>query len=203
MADLKQRRMIILKAAGEVFKERGFDRSRTIDVARKANMSKRDLYAVFPSKEALLSALIHDGAAKMANPLKLAHPVTRAEFYAILEKFGSEFLVKQFSPPRLTMLRLMIARTSENSDLQNDADASIRENIASATTALFTSAQKAGLVRFASAERVAQAFLLVLQGDLLMRALLNATFTLGDVALSVRVANAIEVVAALEAAAVA
>ena len=99
----EQRRSAILAAAAAVFSERGFHGARTIDVAQRANISKRDLYAAFPSKEDLLMALIQEGAQGMTAPLALAKPGTRAAFYATLEAFGLEFLSRQLSPPRLTI----------------------------------------------------------------------------------------------------
>ena len=48
----------IINAALEVFSERTFDDAGTDEIARRAHVSKRDIYANFPDKHALLSAVI-------------------------------------------------------------------------------------------------------------------------------------------------
>jgi len=48
----------ILDAASELFLELGFDRTSTADIARRAKVSKRELYTHFADKRAILSAAI-------------------------------------------------------------------------------------------------------------------------------------------------
>jgi AcrR family transcriptional regulator len=199
MGTQEQRRSAILAAAAAVFSERGFHGARTIDVAQRANISKRDLYAAFPSKEDLLMGLIQEGAQGMTAPLALARPGTRAAFYATLEAFGLEFLGRQLSPPRLTLLRLMIARAAENPGQGGDPDASVRDSVWTALSAFFAAAVEAGVVRFMPAPyEAAGAFLSIVQGDLLMRALLDPAFRTSDADCAVRVGQAVKTVMALE-----
>ena len=198
MGNQEQRRSAILRAAAAVFAERGFHGARTIDVARRANISKRDLYAAFPSKEDLLAGLIAEGAKTMTAPLSLGRPASRAAFYATLEAFGLEFLQKQLSQPRLTMLRLMIARAAEKPDQAGDPDAAVRESVWMPLVAFFGAAAEAGLVRFASAQEAAGVFLCVLQWDLPMRALLDPAFRASSAEYTARVSHALKTVMALE-----
>jgi AcrR family transcriptional regulator len=53
----------ILEAAGRTFAERGFDASSVAGMARSAGMSAGNLYWHFPSKEAILQAILADGFA--------------------------------------------------------------------------------------------------------------------------------------------
>lgn len=48
----------IVNAALEVFSQQSFDDARTDEIARRAHVSKRDIYAHFPDKHALLTAAI-------------------------------------------------------------------------------------------------------------------------------------------------
>jgi AcrR family transcriptional regulator len=48
----------ILDAASELFLELGFDRTSTADIAKRAKVSKRELYTHFADKRAILSAAI-------------------------------------------------------------------------------------------------------------------------------------------------
>ncbi len=196
----EQRRAAILAAAASVFAERGFHGARTIDVAQRANISKRDLYAAFPSKEDLLMGLIQNGAKGMTAPLALAHPGTRAAFYATLEAFGLEFLERQLSRPRLTLLRLMIARAAENPGQSGDPDAAMRDSVWDALAAFFAAAVEAGAVRFMPPPRdAAGTYLSILQGDLAMRALLDPGFRASAGECAQRARQAAAIVMALEA----
>src|SRR5215468_2060324 len=62
----------ILEAALAVFTEAGFDAARMEDVAQRAGLSKAGVYLYFPSKTALLQALIE---AKVAPLARLAETI--------------------------------------------------------------------------------------------------------------------------------
>lgn len=57
----------ILHAALAEFTERGFDAARMEDIAKRAGISKGGIYLYFPSKEALLKALIEARIAPIAH----------------------------------------------------------------------------------------------------------------------------------------
>src|SRR6516162_9474165 len=61
----------VLKAAFGVFRKRGFSGASTLEIATRAKVSKRDLYALFGSKHAMLAACIKEGAGRMRQPLEL------------------------------------------------------------------------------------------------------------------------------------
>jgi AcrR family transcriptional regulator len=54
----EERHSRILTAALEVFSKRSFGDASTDEIARRAHVSKRDLYAEFPDKHAILAAVI-------------------------------------------------------------------------------------------------------------------------------------------------
>src|ERR1041384_6154265 len=65
----------VLGAAFAVFRKRGFSDAPTLAIATRAQVSKRDLYAMFRSKQAMLTACIKERASRMRHPLELAAPV--------------------------------------------------------------------------------------------------------------------------------
>lgn len=58
VAEPPSHRFRILKAASDAFLEFGFEQTSTADIARRARISKRDLYSHFPDKRALLGAVV-------------------------------------------------------------------------------------------------------------------------------------------------
>jgi AcrR family transcriptional regulator len=107
-----QRRQQILDAAGELLRAGKLHAATTLDIATAASVSKRDLYAAFPSKDALIAAMISERVT--AFPALEDHtPVTsRAEVYQRLEVFGRAFLTFILSPSALAIYRLAISQAA-------------------------------------------------------------------------------------------
>ena len=57
----------ILDAALAVFTEQGFAAARVDDIAKRAGLSKGAVYLYFPSKEAMLNALVEQSAGLVAQ----------------------------------------------------------------------------------------------------------------------------------------
>ncbi len=68
-----ERRVLLLAAASDVVAAVGPRRARLVDVARRAGVSKALLYQHFPSKEAMLVALIEDHGRALITEFKLHH----------------------------------------------------------------------------------------------------------------------------------
>jgi len=64
-------RQRILDAASEVFLECGFEQSGTAEIARRAKVSKRELYLYFAGKRALLAAVITELQSSMQSRMDL------------------------------------------------------------------------------------------------------------------------------------
>lgn len=111
-----QRREAIMRAAFEVFVEKGYEAATTLEIVRRAKISKRTLYEQFDSKQAILTALIRYGSLRMQPPPDLAPPRDRAEFLAALESFGRTFLAEFLHPDRMAMYRLAIAGRGRGED---------------------------------------------------------------------------------------
>src|SRR5437667_8042980 len=80
----------VLKAAFTLFREHGFSSTSMLDIVTRARVSKRDLYALFNNKHALLAAGISERAQQMRRPLETTAPVpqTRDALAALLVEFG-------------------------------------------------------------------------------------------------------------------
>jgi AcrR family transcriptional regulator len=88
LADLEPRRRCILEAAYQVLMERGYAGASTLEIATRARVSKRELYAEFGSKSGILRALIAATAARMQLPLATAEIHDRDDLAAALVRYG-------------------------------------------------------------------------------------------------------------------
>src|SRR5262245_7689124 len=79
----------ILNAAFSLFAESGFSTTSMLDIVTRARVSKRDLYALFQNKHAVLAACIHERTGRMRRPLDTAAPVpqTRDAWSTLLVDF--------------------------------------------------------------------------------------------------------------------
>ena len=57
----------ILNAAFSLFAESGFSTTSMLDIVTRARVSKRDFYALFQNKHAVLAACIHERACQRTN----------------------------------------------------------------------------------------------------------------------------------------
>ena len=65
----------VLKAAFTLFREQGFSSTSMLDIVTRARVSKRDLYALFNNKHAVLAAFIRERAQQMRRPLDTTAPM--------------------------------------------------------------------------------------------------------------------------------
>lgn len=167
------KRAAILAAATKLLAEKGYAGLTTLEVARTANISKRDLYARFPTKDELIAGMISDGVKEMLIPVEFGSPNSRAEFYAALAAFGGAFLSAMLSDKRINFYRLAISEVPKNPGI---GKALLREGsraTAGRITDFFNLAQKDGYVRFKSVDASVGAFFFALMGDLILSRLLD------------------------------
>ena len=90
IADERRRR--IQEAAFEVVKERGYAQATTLEIATRAKVSKRELYALFDDKQAIIAACIAGRVRQMQVPLELSAVRDRDGLAQLLTGFGSTVL---------------------------------------------------------------------------------------------------------------
>jgi AcrR family transcriptional regulator len=99
----------ILEAAFSAFTERGFAETSTLEIATRARSSKRELYALFGSKQDMLIACISERAKRLTMPADLPEPRDRETLRATLMAFGAQLLGETSDPTVVAVFRLAIA----------------------------------------------------------------------------------------------
>ena len=166
----------ILSAAFAAFMEQGYAGTSTLDIATRAKVSKRDLYAQFGSKQAMLSACIGERAARMRVPLNLAAPHDRASLVGMLTRFGATLVLEVSRPEVLAVYRLAIQEAERAPDVARTLDELGRANTLTALSRLVAASQAANLIGAGKPEEIADRFTALLWGtNRLVRLLLRVT----------------------------
>jgi len=164
----------ILRAAFEAFMEHGYFGASTLDIATRARVSKRDIYAQFGSKQAMLAACIAARTARMRLPLDLPAPRNLAGLAATLVAFGATLVREVARPEVLATHRLAILEAERAPDMARTLDELGRAATHAALAKCLADAQAAGLLGPGRPEEMAETFLAVLwSGGLLLRLLLR------------------------------
>ena len=164
----------ILEAAFTLFDERGFSSTSMLDIVTRARVSKRDLYALFNNKHAVLAACISERAQLMRRPLDTTPvPQTRDQLAALLVEFGVSILKTVCRPEVLTVFRLTIAESDRAPEIARALDSRGHEANRKALTELVREAQARGLVVAGDPATLAARYLTILWGDLLIRLLMR------------------------------
>lgn len=162
----------ILSAAFRSFTENGYAGTSTLQIATLAKVSKRDLYALFESKQAMLLACIKSHADKMRMPAELAAPRTREALVATLSAFGTNLLTETSDPAVVSMFRLAIAEAERSPEVAKAIDA-VRQSGRRTVADLLVDAQSLGFVAPGDPLEMADRFLALLREDLMMSLLLG------------------------------
>ena len=165
----------ILHAAFSLFAESGFSTTSMLDIVTRARVSKRDLYALFQNKHAVLAACIHERTGRMRRPLDAAVPVpqTRDDLTKCLVDFGVSILKTVCQPEVLTVFRLAIAESDRAPEIARTLHHSGREANLKTLTALLTRAQERRLVANDDPAALATRYFALLWGDLLLSLLMR------------------------------
>src|SRR4030081_1122758 len=83
-------RQRILDAAFSAFMESGFAETSTLEIATRARVSKRELYALVGSKQEMLMACIGERAKRLQVPTDLPEPHDREALASTLATFGKQ-----------------------------------------------------------------------------------------------------------------
>jgi AcrR family transcriptional regulator len=165
----------VLNAAFSLFREHGFSSTSMLDIVTRARISKRDLYALFSNKHAVLVACIGERTQRMRQPLDITTPVPQTEdaLATLLVEFGMSVLKTMCHPDALTAFRLAIAESDRAPEVARTLDGSGREANLKALTELIRNAQSHGLIGAGDPVVLVARFFSVLAGDLLIRLLMR------------------------------
>jgi len=150
-ADEAPLRRRILEAAFSAFVQSGFAETSTLEIATRARVSKRELYALFRSKSDILTACIRERAKRFQLPSHLPKPGDAKSLPGALTAFGSKLLREISDPTVVAVFRLAIAeafRSPEVAQALNAAGieasrASLREMMSRACATGIVSGQPA------------------------------------------------------------
>lgn len=197
LADMPERRRAILIAAFSVLMEQGYAGASTLEIATRAKVSKRELYAEFGSKRGILEALIASTSARMKVPLEPDDVHDRAGLASALTRYGITALGELTQPAVLAVNRLAIAEAGGSSDLGRILEESGREPNRQALARLLGKAQTAGLLGAGVPDQIGGQFFSLLFGDLILRLLLGVAQPPGAADIRRRAEAATEAVLAL------
>jgi AcrR family transcriptional regulator len=136
----------ILGAAFKAFTEDGYAGTSTLDIATRAKVSKRDLYANFGSKHAVLVACIKSRADRMRLPPDLPAPRSRQMLASTLTAFATNLVRETTHPSVIATFRLAIAEATRSPEIAQALDSAGRDATRGALAELLASAQSNGLI---------------------------------------------------------
>src|ERR1700751_1519268 len=163
----------ILGAAFKAFTEDGYAETSTLEIAKRAKISKRDLYANFSSKHAVLVACIKSRAERMRLPPDLPTPRTRQMLASTLTSFASNLVREVSHPSVIATFRLAIAEAARSPEIAHALVAAARGAAGRALTELLANAQSTGLVGPGEPAEMAIQYLGLLWEDLMVGLLLR------------------------------
>jgi AcrR family transcriptional regulator len=167
------RRSRILQATGAVLMEQGYAGANMTEIAARARVSKRELYALFGNKQGLLAALIAGRSAEIRAPLALPLVLDRAELAATLIAFGKTALRELCDPSTTALNRLAAIERERSPEVAQAVDRAGREVVRIALVDLLVRAQSYDLLRPGDPAFMAGQYFSLLLGDLLLRLLLG------------------------------
>jgi len=171
-ADESSVRQRILSAAFSTFMERGYTPTSTLEIATRAHVSKRALYALVGNKREVLAACISERAKRLQPPADLPEPRDREALGRALAAFGARLVREVSDPTVIAVFRLAIAEAVRAPEIARALDSIGYETIRAALREIMTRARSAGLLGADPAE-MAEHFSGLLWGSLTVRLLLR------------------------------
>lgn len=170
MSEVLPIRSRIMDAATATFLRLGFSRASTAEIARLARVSKRDIYAHFADKRAMLLACISERAEAMRLPLNLPVPDTKEDLRYTLVQYGAAVLRELGRHEVLAAYRLSIIDTEVGAGVAQALDGHGREHATAGLIALIRAVRDRKLLKGAEPEEMAEVYLGVLMhGAILLR----------------------------------
>jgi AcrR family transcriptional regulator len=182
----------VLSAAFAAFTEHGFTQASTLEIATRAKVSKRELYALFGSKQLMLVTCIQERSKRMRLPVDWPVPGSRAELQAGLAKFGSVLLHETSDPDVIAVFRLAICEANRSPEVAQALQSSGRDAARTALLEILERAWSAGLLARAHPGRMVAHFMSLLFGDMVLSLALGIAKRPGAVEIRRRASEAAE-----------
>src|SRR6202045_3320332 len=134
----------ILDAAFEAFKEQGYAATSTLEIATRARVSKRELYALVGNKKEMLIACISARATRLQVPANLPVPHDRETLAHVLTSLGTQLVREITDPTVIAVFRLAIAEAVHAPEVAPPLDSIGRETSCAAFRQIMAQAQASG-----------------------------------------------------------
>jgi AcrR family transcriptional regulator len=173
-ADEHSARQRILDAAFAAFMELGYSDTSTLEIATRARVSKRELYALVGSKQDILVACITGRVERMRSlPPDTQAPQDRQSLAGLLTSFGARLLTELTHPAVIGMHRLAIAEVNRAPEVARALQSTGRRATRAVLREILQRAHSAGLISGNPAE-MSEQFISLLWGDVMMNLLLHS-----------------------------
>jgi AcrR family transcriptional regulator len=162
----------ILDAAFAAFMKSGYATASTLEIATRARVSKRELYALVGNKQEMLIACISERAKRFDVPADMPVLRDRETLEQVLASLGTK-LVREITDPKvIAVFRLAIAEAVQAPEVALALDSIGREASRAALRKIMAEAQASGLLGGRPA-KLAEQFTGLLWGHLMVSLLLG------------------------------
>jgi AcrR family transcriptional regulator len=169
--DENTQRARILDAAFAAFMKSGYATTSTLEIATRARVSKRELYALVGNKQEMLIACIRERAKRFDVPVDLPVPRDRETLERVLASFGTKLVQEVSHPAVIGVFRLAIAEVAQAPEVARAVDSIGRETSRTALRKIMAQAHATGLLTGSPTE-LAQQFAGLLWRDWMVSLLL-------------------------------
>jgi AcrR family transcriptional regulator len=173
----RAKREQILSGAKKVFLREGFAATSTDVIAREAGVSKRTLYAYYPSKEELFEDVlreltIENPQTQVLEAVRQADPKSREELRELLVGLGKKIISTMMDPAYLALLRTIIADSHRFPKLSEIFRSTVPDRGIREGTAMIQRSQENGVAVEGDPEVMVRMFM----GPLLSYAMIDGLF---------------------------
>ena len=179
----------ILDAAFASFMTSGYAATSTLEIATRARVSKRELYAQVGNKKEMLIACISARATRLQVPADLPVPHDRETLANVLTSLGTQLVREITDPTVIAVFRLAIAEAVHAPEVAQALDSTGRETSRAALRQIMARARAAGLLDGRPAE-LAEQYSGLLWGNLMVSLLLGVAERPNSRELAARARNA-------------
>src|SRR5579863_4722025 len=162
----------ILDAAFAAFMKSGYATTSTLEIATRARVSKRELYALVGNKQEMLIACISERAKRFDVPADLPVLRDRETLAQVLASFGTKLVREVSDPTVIAVFRLAISEVIQAPEVARALNSIGRETSRAALRRILARAQASGLLTGRPAELAGQ-FAGLLWRDLMVSLLLG------------------------------
>src|ERR1700719_2871478 len=165
-------RQRILEAAFAAFMKSGYAATSTLEIATRARVSKRELYALVGNKQEMLIACISERAKRLDVPADLPVLRDRETLAQVLASFGTKIVREVSDPTVIAVFRLAISEVAQAPEVARALNSIGRGTSRAALRKIMAGAQASGLLTGRPAE-LAEQFAGLLWRDLMVSLLLG------------------------------